>query len=137
VSQIAAADIDWMVGAIGYEPEEEVFAADHAGAGKKVEWPAQLTPEQLEQVYELAGVPTEWREPLARIAWCESHWSPGAVGDSGNSLGLHQLWIGWARDGEDLMDPVTNSRVAVRIRETRGRFGGGGGWTCAEIVGVK
>lgn len=39
----------------------------------------------------------------------------------------------WARAGEDLMDPVTNARVAVRVRELRGRFGGAGGWTCADL----
>lgn len=154
-----AGGFGWMVPYIGYDPDTE------AGPGRPIEyippmalpgemapvpgyeaadvfaaaaeWPAQLSREELERVYELAGAPVEWREALARIAWCESKWSPGAVGDAGNSLGLHQLWSGWARDGEDLMDPVTNARVAVRVRETRGRFGGAGGWTCAGLEGIE
>lgn len=99
--------------------------------------PIGLTREGLEAAYEAAGVPADWREALAAIAWCESRWQPGAVGDSGNSLGLHQLWRGWFRPGEDPMDPVTNSRVAARVREIRGRFGGAGGWTCASILGIE
>lgn len=136
----------WMVPYIGYEPVVEVEppSAPSYGGGVVVaaehmesSWPAQLSRDDLERVYDLAGVPVEWRESLARIAWCESKWSPGAVGDAGNSLGLHQMWFGWARDGEDLMDPVVNARVAVRVREGRGRFGGGGGWTCADLEGIE
>lgn len=97
---------------------------------------AQLTAEQVDAVYAAAGVPEAWVEPLRTIAWCESKYSPGAVGDSGNSLGMHQLWTGWFREGEDPFDPVTNTRVSLRIRETRGRFGGGGGWTCATLNGI-
>lgn len=143
-SYLASAGVNWMVPYIGYEPvagppsipgyeAADVFAAEHM----EIEWPAQLSREELERVYELAGAPVEWREEMARISWCESKWSPGAVGDAGNSLGLHQMWAGWARDGEDLMDPVVNARVAVRVRETRGRFGGAGGWTCADLEGIE
>lgn len=90
----------------------------------------------LEAIYEAAAVPIEWRADLAAIAWCESRWRAGAIGDGGASLGLHQLWGGWFRPDEDPLDPVTNSRVAARVREIRGRFGGAGGWTCADRLGI-
>jgi len=128
VSQIAAVDLNWVVGVVGYGPEEEVFAADHiADAGKKVEWPESLTAEQLDHVYDLADVPHEWRADLAAIAVCESKLSPGAIGDSGNSLGLHQLdWQTWfahalglgivvESEREQWADPVVNSRVALGV----------------------
>lgn len=64
---------------------------------------------------------------------------PRAVGDSGNSLGWLQLWKGWpARLGPHLdpFNPVDAIRLAVAIREARGRWGGPGGWTCADLRGV-
>ena len=97
----------------------------------------QLTEAEMLAVLRAAGAPEEWIPDMLTIAWCESHYSPGAVGDSGNSLGLFQLWSGWARPGEDLFDPLTNARVAVRVREIRGRFGGGGGWSCADLNGIS
>lgn len=87
--------------------------------------------------FDAAGVPAEWRADLDAIIECETRWNPLAVGDNGNSLGLGQLWFGWAREGEDLLDPVVNLRVAVRVRELRGRFGGGGGWSCADLLGIE
>ena len=90
----------------------------------------------LEAVYEEAGVPEVWRGYLASIAWCESKGDSGAVGDRGASLGTHQLWRGWFRAGEDPFDPVVNARVAVRVREALGRFGGAGGWSCATKLGI-
>jgi hypothetical protein len=97
----------------------------------------QLSASERMVLYARAGVPTEYIPILEAIGYCESKHSPGAVGDSGNSLGWFQLWRGWARDGEDLHDPATNLAVALRIRETRGRWGGGGGWTCATILGIS
>ena len=97
----------------------------------------QLTEAEMRALLAEAGAPAEWVPDMLTIAWCESHYSPGAVGDSGNSLGLFQLWSGWARPGEDLFDPLTNARVAVRVREIRGRFGGGGGWSCADLNGIS
>ena len=96
----------------------------------------QLTREEMIAVLRAAGAPEEWIPDMLTIAWCESHYSPGAVGDSGNSLGLFQLWSGWAQPGEDLFDALTNARVAVRVRDIRGRFGGGGGWSCATNNGI-
>lgn len=83
-----------------------------------------------------AGAPEAWIPDMLTISACESHHGPYAVGDSGNSLGQYQLWSGWFRPGEDPFDPLTNARVAVRVRETRGRFGGAGGWSCADRWGI-
>jgi len=96
----------------------------------------QLTEAEMRVLLAEAGAPAEWIAPMLTIAWCESKYSPGAVGDSGNSLGLYQLWSGWFYAGEDPYDPLTNARVAVRVREIRGRFGGGGGWSCATNNGI-
>lgn len=98
--------------------------------------PAQLTEEEAISLLRQAGAPTEWIPDMLTIGWCESKHSPGAVGDSGNSLGWFQLWSGWFREGEDPFDALTNARVAVRVREIRGRFGGGGGWSCATNNGI-
>ena len=98
---------------------------------------APLTSDQMDALYAYVGVPSEWRAGLKAIAWCESQFRPYVTGDGGASLGLHQLWSGWFREGEDAMDPVTNTWVAVRVREIRGRFGGAGGWTCATLLGVR
>lgn len=95
-----------------------------------------LRVDSLSAVYAEAEVPLEWQADLGAIAECESHGDASKSGDSGESLGLHQLWRGWFREGEDPFDAVTNSRVAVRVRTIRGRYGGAGGWTCADILGI-
>ena len=99
-----------------------------------------LTEAEVIAVLREAGAPEEWIPPLLTIAFCESRWSPYAVGDGGNSLGMFQLWHGWARPmgyaPDDLFDPVKAARTALYVREVRGRFGGGGGWTCADLRGI-
>ena len=99
-----------------------------------------LTEAEVIAVLREAGAPEEWIPPLLTIAFCESRWSPGAVGDGGNSLGMFQLWYGWARPmgytPDDLYDPVKAARTALYVREVRGRFGGGGGWSCADLSGL-
>jgi hypothetical protein len=95
----------------------------------------QLDEREIRAILELSG----WREQLIpeamSVAWCESKWSPWAVGDGGNSLGLFQLWNGWfAAFGfpvEMWSNPVVNATVARLVLERRGRWGGGGGWSCA------
>lgn len=98
------------------EAEPEPTATPEAEP-QRAPWPSQLTRDELMEAYELANVPTEWRDSLASIAWCESRWSPGARGDSGNSLGMHQLWRGWftygGLDPEQWADPVVNAQTAV------------------------
>lgn len=88
-----------------------------------------------------AGAPVEWHDDMIAIAYCESRFRPDALGDGGNSRGLYQLWTGWfPHAGEDLSmwaDPATNTRVAVHVRTVRGRFGGPGGWTCSDKLGIE
>ncbi len=85
-----------------------------------------------------AGVPIEWWADFKAIAHCESRWRPEAIGDGGNSIGLMQMWYGWASKAgvTDLLDPVQNLIAAKYVREVRGRYGGGGGWSCAETLGI-
>ena len=97
---------------------------------------AQLTPAQARQILADVGTPPEWTEPFVAIGEKESRWSPGAIGDSGRSLGWLQLNGGWFHEGEDPFDPHTNARVAVRLRHALGRFGGAGGWSVAEGLGL-
>jgi hypothetical protein len=95
----------------------------------------QLDEREMLAILELAG----WREELIpeamSVAWCESKWSPWAVGDGGSSLGLFQLWNGWFAafgfPAEVWSNPVANATVARLVLERRGRWGGGGGWSCA------
>lgn len=74
------------------------------------------------------------------VAWCESSFDPHAVGDGGRSLGWFQLWTGWAAwygvQVDALFDPATNAAVARAVFEHRGRWGGAGGWTCADLLGI-
>lgn len=79
----------------------------------------QLDRAELDAVLEVAGWPPELRQQAAEVAWCESRWSPYAVGDRGNSLGLFQLWSGWfswAGVGvENWNDVVSNAQVALAV----------------------
>ncbi len=101
---------------------------------------APLRNSEVEAVLARAGVPAEWRPEFEAIAWCESRWRADAVGDGGNSVGMFQVWTGWFRAaGENLdhwSDPVVNARVAKYVREVRGHFGGRGGWSCADHLGI-
>ena len=87
-----------------------------------------------------AGAPEEYIEPMIAIGMCESRGSPEAIGDGGNSRGWLQLWTGWFPDAgyslDQWTDPVVNAAVGVHVREVRGRFGGVGGWSCADHLGI-
>ena len=102
---------------------------------------ASLRNEEVRGILGLAGVPSEWWPEFEAIAWCESRWRSDAVGDGGNSVGMWQMWRGWFSqagiDGEAWADPVSNARVALYVRQVRGRFGGGGGWSCADHLGIE
>ena len=99
-----------------------------------------LTESALRGVLAEAGAPADWVEPLLAIAWCESRYSPYAIGDSGNSLGIWQLWRGWAAPmgytPDDLHDPLKAAKTAIYVRTVRGRFAGGGGWSCAGLLNI-
>jgi hypothetical protein len=108
----------------------------------------------LNDVWEAAGIPEEWWWEFAIIADCESRWTPSQVGDGGLAKGLLQIhwypqadWRGWfeaalaagyvSESDRDLWaDPVVNAKVGHFIRVNRGRFGGFGGWTCADLRGI-
>lgn len=81
------------------------------------------------------------------VALCESGYREDARGDwneakqQHQSLGYLQLWRGWAawmgiEDAEMLLDGQTNARTALAVLEHRGRWGGAGGWTCADKLGI-
>ena len=53
--------------------------------------PSQLTEGELTAVLQSAGWPEELIPAALSVAWCESKWSPSAIGDSGSSVGLFQL----------------------------------------------
>lgn len=99
-----------------------------------------MTPEEFAALMAYVGVPAEWRADMLTIAECESRLSPAAWGDGGQSLGILQLWRGWPQTlglgPVDLFDPVVNVRVGWLVRERRGRWGGAGGWTCADLRGI-
>ncbi|GIV04029.1 MAG: hypothetical protein KatS3mg015_2859 [Fimbriimonadales bacterium] len=95
----------------------------------------QLDEREMRAILELSGWQEELIPEAMLVAWCESKWSPWAVGDGGNSLGLFQLWNGWFAafgfPAEMWNNPVANATAARLVLERRGRWGGGGGWSCA------
>ncbi|GAB4324305.1 MAG: hypothetical protein Kow0010_06120 [Dehalococcoidia bacterium] len=118
----------------GYEGRPDV------SGGIVISHTSPLSDDEMEAVLSAAGVPSGWWEDFRAIAWCESSWRRDAVGDGGMSLGIWQLWRGWfPRADLDIThwaDPVTNARAALYVREVRGRYGGPGGWTCADKLGI-
>lgn len=112
-----------------------------AATGRVQALGGSLSEAEMDALLAATGWPVEWREEAKAIAWCESRYRPGAVGDGGNSLGIFQLWTGWfaaaGEDPEQAYDPTVNSRVALYVRTTRGRWGGGGGWSCAGLNGIE
>jgi hypothetical protein len=104
-------------------------AAAHGGS---------LTEAEMIAVLYSAGWPEELHSQALAVSYCESRWSPYAVGDGGRSLGLFQMqwsgagWQGWFRPaGEDearAHDPVTNARTAWWAYQRSGW----GPWSCAR-----
>lgn len=111
-----------------------------AATGRVRSLGGSLSEAEMRAVLTEAGWPEELLAEALTVAYCESRYRPGAVGDGGNSLGLFQLWYGWARpagyEPDHLYDPVVNARVALYVRQVRGRFGGNGGWSCAELNNI-
>lgn len=81
----------------------------------------RLTQPEMDAVLRLAGWPPDAIDAAAAVAWCESRYSPRAVGDGGSSLGVFQLWVGWfpwaGVDPDQWADPVTNAAVARMVWE--------------------
>ena len=97
-----------------------------------------LTEAEMVAVLTEAGWPAELHAAALAVSWCESRWSPYAVGDGGRSLGLFQMqwsgagWRGWfIPAGEDeamAHDPVVNARTAWWAYQRSGW----GPWSCAR-----
>ncbi len=72
----------------------------------------------------------EHADAACAVAWCESRWQPGAVGDGGASLGGFQIqprWHQWRVPGEDLLDLAVNVRAAWLISSGGTDWSA---WTC-------
>lgn len=81
------------------------------------ERPGQLTEAEMRDILLRAGWPESLHNEALAVAWCESRWSPGVVGDGGDSVGLFQLnlatWFPYAgEDASQWADPLVNARVA-------------------------
>ena len=79
-----------------------------------------LTEVEMRAVLTAAGWPEELHAEALAVAYCESSWRPGVVGDGGKARGLFQIhaspWFAYA--GEDLSawaNPVTNARTAWAV----------------------
>lgn len=77
-----------------------------------------LTEAEMRAVLSVAGWPEALHSEALAVAFCESKWSPFALGDSGRSAGLFQLniatWFRYAgEDAERWADPLVNARVAL------------------------
>lgn len=121
---------------------QEAAAADAARYQQRIDaLGGSLSEFEMRRVLEAAGWPEASIPQAIAVAYCESRFSPYAVGDAGASLGLFQLWNGWFDafhvDRERWHDAVTNAAVALRVLQTRGRWGGPGGWSCADIYGIR
>ena len=79
----------------------------------------QLTEAEMRALLAEAGWPESLIPQALAVSWCESKWSPGAIGDSGRSVGLFQVnaatWFPYAgEDASQWADPLVNARVAWR-----------------------
>lgn len=76
-----------------------------------------LSEAEVRAVLVVAGWPVELHGAALAVSWCESKWSPNAVGDGGASVGLFQLngatWFPFAGEAPEMWaDPMVNARVA-------------------------
>ena len=94
---------------------ESIVAA--AAAGRVRALGGSLSEAEMRAVLTVAGWPEELLAEALTVAYCESKWSPYAVGDGGHSLGAFQLnkdtWFTYAgEDPAQWADPLVNARVA-------------------------
>lgn len=97
--------------------EEVLFAQARVNA-----YGGQFTRREMEILLEVTGWENKDIETALEIAWCESRFSPYAVGDSGRSVGLFQLnydtWYRYAGfEGYPYHDAVVNALVAKKVWE--------------------
>lgn len=109
-----------------------------------------ITTIEATAILRAAGWPEAEIPNMLAIAACESSggkadadgplFHPGETGDGGNSLGWGQMWSGWfpaaGLDVERWWDPLENARAMLYVWQTRGHYSGGGGWSCADRLGI-
>lgn len=110
--------------------------------------PRHLTPEELDHAARLAGWPNidgwwpEMRQIIVDVecpslnTHCFNPFDP-----HGGSHGLAQLngeqhFLACGEDFAQRYDPIVNLRTALCVRAIRGRFGGPGGWSGADQLGI-
>lgn len=96
----------------------------------------QFTRREMEILLHVTGWKEEDIDIALQIAWCESRFSPYALGDGGQSVGLFQLNYGtWYRYagfyGAPYHDAVINALVAKKVWEyDRQKYGRPYQWSC-------
>lgn len=93
-------------------------------------FPEVLTDSDMDRLVTAAGFSPETRDAAKAVAFCESRYRAGAVGDEGRSLGLWQIqprWHQWRVPGGDLLDPELNARAAYLISNGGTDWSA---WTC-------
>lgn len=92
-----------------------------------------LTEPEMLALLHAEGWPIHLIQAAMRVAWGESRWSPGAVGDGGRSLGLFQLnaatWAPYCGiTADSLLDAATNARCAWQVYQYDVARHEGDGW---------
>lgn len=92
----------------------------------------------MDALLESVGWPVATREAAKAIAYCESHWQPGATGAAGER-GLWQTLPQFHQakadalfgPGADLYDPVVNAAVAMVISAGGQSWAA---WSCRTVL---
>jgi hypothetical protein len=126
---------------LAYHPGETIEPTPspvQAATVRAAAYGGSLSEAEMVAVLYSAGWPEELHRRALEVSYCESRWSPYAVGDGGRSLGLFQMqwsgagWRGWfIPAGEDeamAHDPVVNARTAWWAYQRSGW----GPWSCAR-----
>lgn len=92
----------------------------------------QFTEAQMRALAAQAGFSEEGMPALLTVTWCESRWSPGAVGRSAGEAGLAQIHpVNWGRFDQfpspDPWNPLQNLIVAYQMSQGGTNYWA---WTC-------
>ena len=108
----------WAAVLDGHETEARAAAAEY-GAVKAEATAGRPCAEWYDLAIEAGFTPEQWREPVSRIMYRESHCNPTADSPISSARGLMQELIMWADDCggtyEDLHDPVFNLNCAAQV----------------------